>query len=219
MDDRALASYPYIMFFADHEGDQIYVASASSMKGPWTIRPGAPLALTQMPGSTFIDHMASPDVHILDDADEGQGFRMYWHGVYTGTDKQCSGLAHAGTDPLNFTPDVAAGQQWSNTLGRFYFRVWEWRGKYYTMAKFHKVGQGELWTADTPQGPFHKVKNLIPLLRHCGILVKGDVAMIFYTQIGDAPEHVEMVTVDLSGDPSTWVASDPRACPLSGYEL
>jgi uncharacterized repeat protein (TIGR02543 family) len=208
------------MYFADHGGSKIFVATASSVTGTWTPQSYTPLALTDFPADTWLDHMASPDIHLLDNTDDGQKLQMYFHSVYKGAGKQWSGVADSTTDGLDFTPYVN-GLQWDDIIGRFYFRVWEWRGKYYTYAKFFKEGPGELWESKSPLGPFYKIKDIfLTDTRHVAVLRKGDVLIIFKTTTGDAPEHIEMVTMDLNGDPSTWETSTVKHIlyPEMSYE-
>ena len=41
-------------------------------------------------------------------------------------------------------------------------------------------------------------------MRHNAVLVLGDVLHVFWTQVGDVPEHVKHSTVDLSADWQRW---------------
>ena len=64
----------YYLYFAHHRGKYIRMAYADNLKGPWTIYGPGTLSLSE---SRFIDHIASPDVHVLEDRQE---IRMYYHG-------------------------------------------------------------------------------------------------------------------------------------------
>ena len=65
----------YYLYFAHHGGDHIRLAYADTLEGPWRIHAPGTLHLTE---SHFINHIASPDVHV--DHDRRQ-IRMYFHGV------------------------------------------------------------------------------------------------------------------------------------------
>ncbi len=112
----------YYLYFAHHAGTYIRLAYADELQGPWHIFEPGTLHLKH--AEAFQDHIASPDVHV-DDAN--QQIRMYFHGVAKAMPGQWTGVAHS-KDGIRFTakPDL---------LGKFYFRVWQWQGHWYAIAK------------------------------------------------------------------------------------
>ena len=50
---------------------------------------------------------------------------------------------------------------------------------------------------------------LPPTARHMAAWVFGDELRVFYTTVGDAPERIMMVTVDVSVPWTDWRASEP----------
>jgi|TARA_B100000959_G_scaffold243077_1_gene266066 hypothetical protein len=41
-------------------------------------------------------------------------------------------------------------------------------------------------------------------MRHSALLQRGNTLFVFWTQVGDVPEHVMLSTIDTSGDWTTW---------------
>ncbi len=64
----------YYLYFAHHQGQYIRLAYADALEGPWRIYEPGTLTLEQ---SIFGRHVASPDVHV---DDEARQIRMYYHG-------------------------------------------------------------------------------------------------------------------------------------------
>lgn len=128
----------YYLYFAAHSGNFIRLAYADAVTGPWTLYfPGVLHCDEAGPG--FDDHVASPDVHVDSSSER---IRMYYHGCCdsfedpVGKTQQYTRLAHA-SDGLSFTAQP-------QPLGRFYFRVFEYKGVYYALAKENRGnGQGE----------------------------------------------------------------------------
>ena len=50
--------------------------------------------------------------------------------------------------------------------------------------------------------------DTVPAIGWAG-LKRGDTLYVFWSRVGDTPEHILLTTVDISGDWSTWTASDP----------
>ena len=214
----------YYLYFAHHEGAHIRLAYADSLSGPWRIH--APGVLHASETGWNPDHVASPDV-LVDD--ERRQIRLYFHAPVTpvprSTDpdyhekllqaKQESFLA-LSSDGLHF--DVRR-----ESLGPSYFRVWRWKNHYYA---FPRLGKPLLRSRDGMTGferaassPFDRDPAFRDM-RHLAVHIAGDTLTVFYTRIGDAPEHICCTTIDLSGDWETWRATPPTAVlyPEKGYE-
>jgi len=191
----------YYLYFADHHGQYIRMAYAYHLEGPWTIyAPG----VLQKAQTVCKGHIASPDVHV-DDAK--QDILMYFHGpVRDG--RQLSFPARS-KDGLNFTPE-------SQPLGPSYFAVFQHGGWFYTVAK-----RGVYRSRDGVT-PFEEGPALIPHMRHSAAKVDGDTLWLFYSRIGDAPELIEVVRIDLTKDWQQWpsVMSPPQVVlkPEKDYE-
>lgn len=204
----------YYMYFGHHHGQFIRLAYADDIKGPWKIYKPGVLPLKDLDG--FTNHMASPDVHV--DNDKKQ-IRMYFHARCTlGTYKsrrppQVTGVA-TSTDGINFTGKKA-------NMGRFYFRVFEWKNKYYSAA-----WGSYLSVSDDPLVPFKEMKPLVPFkgknnrVRHCAVTLRGNKLLLFYSRVGDEPERIMVSTVELDGDAKNWTASEPLEVlkPEKDYE-
>lgn len=185
----------YYMYFAHHGGDHIRMAYANDLHGPWTVYEPGVMDLKQ--ATAFHGHVASPDVHL--DAEEKR-LRMYFHGPAKGGQK--TGVAFS-KDGLRFEPK-------ETILGPFYFRVFEWKGAYYAIAKGGGAGDGILMRSDAPDTPFTARKGVfVPDMRHAAVMFRGDTLLIFYSRIGDAPERIVLATVELEGDWTDWQLSEP----------
>lgn len=215
----------YYLYFADHKGSYIRLAYADALVGPWKIHPPGTLQLSE---SLFLTeppevdatqreqieaafaqrgiqvahdvveevttpHIASPDVHV-DQAN--QQIIMYYHGL-EGVAHQVTRVA-TSTDGLNF----AAQPQ---VLGQTYFRVFSWKDHMYALAM-----PGQLYRATSPFGPFEPGPRLFNAdMRHNAVLRRGDTLWVFWTQVGDVPEHIKVSTIELKGNWLGWTESPP----------
>ena len=48
-----------------------------------------------------------------------------------------------------------------------------------------------------------------PNMRHAGLLLRGDLLYVFWSQVGDTPERILLSTIDLRPDWMAWQASAP----------
>ncbi|MEI9863711.1 MAG: hypothetical protein WDN00_03965 [Limisphaerales bacterium] len=196
----------YYLYFADHQGEYIRMAYADELAGPWTIYAPGVLQRTQ---TVCLKHIASPDVHV-DEAK--QEIRMYFHGPVK-NDEQLSFLSHS-KDGLQFTAET-------QPLGPSYFAVFQYGGWFYTVTKIDG-GPGNVYRAKDAATPFQLGPKLIPNMRHSAALVIGDTLWLLFTKIGDAPESIEVVRIDLTKDWQKWprVMSAPQLVlkPEKDYE-
>lgn len=210
----------YYLYFADHKGSYIRLATADALTGPWNVyEPGA----LQLEDSYFLTeppeisaeqkqavrrqfarlgievphdpalevtapHIASPDVHV--DA-AGQRFIMYFHGL-EGVGHQVTRVA-VSEDGLNF----AAREE---VLGRTYWRGFRYQGWYYGLTM-----PGTVYRSRDPMSGFVEGPTLFnPDMRHSAVLLRGHWLYVFWTQVGDVPEHIKVSRIDLSGDWLQW---------------
>ena len=213
----------YYLYFAHHEGEHIRLAYADDLHGPWRIyQPGV------IPTRNLAwrpDHIASPDA-LIDD--ERQEIRVYFHSPVTpapkstdpdyreklATTKQDSFVA-ISKDGLNF--DVRP-----ESLGPSYFRVWKWGGYYYALPRLATP----LFRSPDGFAPFSKAKSpfeddpIFKSIRHVAVLPQGDSLTVFYSKIGDAPEHILMTRIRMTEQWKAWKATSPVPViyPQTGYE-
>ncbi|HJZ74674.1 MAG TPA: hypothetical protein VKE51_23220 [Vicinamibacterales bacterium] len=216
----------YYLYFADHKGRYIRLAYADNLVGPWKIYvpgslqiegsylltkpPEAPvdvleqLRVAPQPANLSHDlfteattpHIASPDVHV---DNVNRRIIMYYHGL-NGLQEQVTRVATSG-DGIHFVarPEI---------LGRTYFRTFLHRDYTYAMAM-----PGQLYRSKNPLGGFEQGPLLFnPNMRHAALLKRGDTLLVFWTQVGDAPEAILLSTIDISGDWTKW--SETRPVPV-----
>lgn len=225
----------YYLYFADHKGDYIRLAYSDSPEGPFTIYGPGSLQLAQshfriepaeipeevaqeiqatadlggfaegpvegVPApldSATKPHIASPDVHVRHDRRE---IVMYFHGL-EGFRQQFSRMA-TSSDGIHF-------EALEEPIGRSYLRAFEHDGQWYAMGM-----PGVFYRSADGFPPFEEGPTLFEnTMRHAGLVKRGDLLYVFWTRVGDNPEHILLSTIDLShqgknDDWQSWQASDP----------
>ena len=215
----------YYLYFADHKGRYIRLAYADALSGPWRIHVPGSLRLEQTPfphepplvsaeavrraearnlehgvrighdvaHEMTTPHIASPDVHVVE-AD--RRIVMYYHGLEA-AGRQVSRVA-VSRNGIDF-------ESHSDILGRTYMRVFSYRRVTYALAM-----PGQFYRSLNPLHGFEEGPLLFnPDMRHAAVLVRGDTLVVFWTQVGHAPERILLSTVDLRGDWMHWQASEP----------
>ncbi len=215
----------YYLYFADHKGSYIRLAYADALTGPWHIHPPGSLHLAQSgfpttPPAVSPDvlaqfearyaargqaishdvlaeittpHIASPDVHV--DA-ANRRILMYFHGLEA-PGRQVTRIA-VSVDGIAFTaqPEI---------LGPSYMRIFPHDGMTYALAMPGIVSR----SADGAHGFTNGPTLFNPNMRHAALLRRGHRLLVFWTQVGDAPETILMSQIDLSGDWMGWRDSAP----------
>jgi hypothetical protein len=46
-------------------------------------------------------------------------------------------------------------------------------------------------------------------MRHCAVQQRGDTLLVYWTRVGDAPEHVLLSKIDMRGSWLEWKAGEP----------
>ncbi len=156
-------------------------------------------------------HIASPDVRV----DEAQRrIVMYYHGL-NGLNEQVTRVA-TSADGLRFEarPEVLGSvdggrrlpsdvQPW--TTGRTYFRTFDHAGYVYVMAM-----PGQFYRSkDALTGFIPGPRLFNPNMRHAALLKRGKTLLVFWTQVGDAPERILLSTIALSEDWTKWSETPP----------
>jgi hypothetical protein len=177
----------YYLYFAHHQGQHIRLAYADELCGPWEVYERGVLHLDD---TVCSGHIASPDLH----SDDGR-LRMYFHGP---TDDGQKTFVATSTDGLSFEPRA-------EVLGPSYFRVFNWNGAYYAIAR-----DGCSYRAQEPFGPFEHGPEVFERLRHCAVRIVGDTLQVFYCNVGDRPEHIVLSEIDLRDDWREWQPTEPE---------
>jgi hypothetical protein len=193
----------YYLYFAHHQGTYIRLAFADELEGPWRLHGPGVLDLSD---SFFGSHIASPDVHVIEDSRE---IRMYYHGCcIPEPPHQVTRLATSG-DGLRFTahPD---------TLGSSYWRAFRWNEYWYTLEMpgiFRRSANG---LSDFEEGPTLFTANM----RHSAVQVNDDTLNVYYSDAHDCPERILWTSIHLDPDWHKWQAGTPATllAPETEYE-
>lgn len=214
----------YYLYFADHKGDHIRLAFADHLTGPWRIHEPGALQLAQSrfpvdeiaipagakasprrsdwapvgtPGvpspdeDAVLPHIASPDVHV-DHA--RRQIIMYFHGLSAYREQRTRVAVSA--DGLNF-------EAREPLLGPSYFRVFAHRGAHYALAMPGFIFRSADGLANFERGPDAFGE---PSQRHAAVLLRGDDLWVFWTRVGDSPEHILVSRIDLRAHWQDWRA-------------
>ncbi len=215
----------YYLYFADHKGSYIRLAYADHLVGPWTIHSPGSLRLAQ---SHFLTkpptaspeqvarfearlkergtpishdarseittpHIASPDVHV---DTVGRRIVMYFHGL-EGVATQVSRVAISGNG-VDFLaqPEI---------LGPSYLRIFPHQGMTYALAMPGQFLRSKDGLRGFEPGPL----LFNPNMRHSAVLKRNNELLVFWTQVGHAPERILCSRIDISGDWHDWQESTP----------
>ena len=224
----------YYLYFADHKGSYIRLAYADRVTGPYTVHAPGSLQLTdsRFPTTTprgieiageiqiaavaaegyeahFTPHIASPDVVVDHDT---RTIWMAYHGLCD-DGSQLTRIASSG-DGLSF-------EAYEPLVAFPYLRILPERLE-------------GTWLAMSMPGILYRSIDLRSWepgamvfgtdFRHCALLRRDRVLHVFWTRVGDAPEHILHSTIELDGDWSTWTPSPPETVlmpemPWEGAEL
>ena len=137
--------------------------------------------------------------------------RLYYNGSdkpSVDDDVQSTRLA-LSADGLSFvaTPDI---------LGEPYMRVVRYADSYLALAMpgiFYRSRDG---LTGFERGP----TCFDDVMRHCALLIEGDILHVFYSQVGDMPERILRCEITLKGDWHQWHHSAPETVlePERNYE-
>jgi hypothetical protein len=138
-------------------------------------------------------HIASPEVHV--DA-VGRRIVMYFHGLEA-VATQVSRVA-ISRNGIDF-------EAWPEILGPPYLRIFRHDGMTYAMAM-----PGQFFRSKDGLHGFEPGPVLFnPNMRHSAVLKRGDEPLVFWTQVGEAPERILCSRIDISGDWRGWKEGPP----------
>ena len=64
---------------------------------------------------------------------------------------------------------------------------------------------GQFYRSRDPLGGFEEGPLLFnPDMRHAALLKRGDTLLVFWTEVGEAPERIKLSRIDLAGDWMSW---------------
>lgn len=183
----------YYLYFAHHGGTYIRLAYADRLEGPWKLHGPGVLNLSD---SFANNHIASPDVHVLNDEQE---IRMYYHGCcMPNPPHQVTRLA-TSRDGLSFSAR-------SEVLGTSYWRAFHWNDYWYTLEMpgiFRRSANG---ISDFELGPITFTRDM----RHSAVLIKENTLHVFFSNVQDCPERILWSSIDLRSDWQKWTATRPE---------
>ena len=136
-------------------------------------------------------HIASPDVHV--DAAGGR-IVMYFHGLED-VATQVSRVA-VSRNGINFEamPEI---------IGPSYMRIFPHDGMTYALAM-----PGQFFRSRDGLRGFEPGPVLFnPMMRHSALLKRGNELLVFWTQVGEAPERILLSRIDIAGDWFGWKES------------
>ncbi len=189
----------YYLYFANHHGKFIRLAYAENVEGPYTVYKEGSVQVKDVPLGR--NHIGSPDVHVME---EEKAIWMYFHAPRCKHEQknvfrdqgQVTFLATSRSDGIQFAVH-------KDILAPFYLRTFRHGGYVYGFAK-NDNKDGVLLRSNDGKSPFKWGPEFLKGFRHCAILPKGDLVIVFYTRVGDNPEHVVFTTFSLDGDWMKW---------------
>jgi hypothetical protein len=184
----------YYLYFAHHNGTYIRLAYADKVTGPWKVHEEGVLPLEV---SGYLGHIASPDVHV---DEEARQIRLYFHGSDTATaggGMQTTRLA-VSRDGLEFEANT-------ETLGGPYFRMFRYQGWWYALVMPGQLLRSRDGITSFEQGP----RLFTPHMRHSAVLLDGHDLHVFFSNIGDCPERILHSRIRLGPDWNAWRSSEP----------
>lgn len=207
----------YYLYFANHQGENIRLAYADDINGPWKIYEKGTLNKNQCTYNykSFmlpVKHVASPDIFI---DNLKQEIVMYFH-IYSNMDSLKNipqvTLRATSKNGIDFVPET-------EVLGESYFRVFNLQGLFYAMAKSGNLYRSKDGSTKFEKGPnpFLQIQNP-STIRHVALLIKNNVLYAFYSKIGDLEEHIQYSKIEISNDWSTWKASAPISLLMPQFD-
>ena len=192
----------YYLYFADHVGKYIRMAYSNIITGPYTLYKNGVLHLDNIPG---YGHLACPDVHI--DYKTNKQIIMYYHCPFNNKITPQSTFHAISYDGINFISN-------SNNIIYPYFRKFIYNNHEYglamkkdfiknTMVNIPNFGISWKSSPSIDQKSvtavlkknkenWIEIGNILPFSRHTCVLVYNNIIYVFYSIVGDNPEHIKV---------------------------
>lgn len=162
----------YYLYFAHHNGKYIRMAYSDSICGPYTLYKDGVLSVKDTPGK---NHIASPEIIIKENK-----FILYYHTVYnSGYNTQSTFMAES-YDGLSFVST-------NTNISHPYFRYFEYQSNSYGIAMNGCLGQHIYNFINNTIIDNH---DILENTRHCHVKQIKNKLFIFYSVVGDCPEHI-----------------------------
>ncbi|MDJ0638553.1 MAG: hypothetical protein QNJ20_06945 [Paracoccaceae bacterium] len=206
----------FYMYFAHHTGTYIRMAVSDDLLGPWRVVDTPPLHLSETrfaqepvthqtaTGDVVTEpaHIASPDVHILE---ESRQIVMLFHGLNE-DGNQTTGIA-TSTDGATFSTEG-----FETDVAPPYLRLCSVGGRFIGVS-----WGGQIFTSDSPFGPFEKGPPLLErpngpglIPRHPALVWRNNRLHCFYSLIGDCPERIWHVAAKPGVTWDDWQLGEPH---------
>ncbi|NLD71153.1 MAG: hypothetical protein GX649_00390 [Chloroflexi bacterium] len=199
----------YYLYFAHHQGQYIRLAYADGLAGPWTTHEPGTLRLEE---SIFRGHIASPDVHV---DDEQRRVRMYYHGVAkpgqilprgpVPHDPAAQGAAYGQLSGVALSDDGLTFRTLETVVSSSYPRAFRYGEYWYVLSMPGLMFRSRDGLTDFEPGPV----LFDPDFRHAAVDLRDHTLLVYYSHVGDCPEHILRAEIDLRGDWMGWQAGEP----------
>ena len=179
----------YYLYFADHGGKYIRMAYSNIITGPYALYKKGVLHLDNIPG---YNHLASPDVHI-----ENEKICMFYHCPYkNGKTPQYTFYAYSNNG-LNFISKL-------KNIIHPYFRRFTFENDIYGLAmksvacntitpELKKKGCNSVTVVlKKINDTWKEIAEILPFSRHTCIFIKNSIIYVFFSNVGDNPEHIKV---------------------------
>ena len=184
----------FYLYFAHHRGQNIRLAHANKLEGPWTVLKSGTLQLQD--AKACHDHIASPDIHVDGNKRE---ILMFFHGTLNNSRNNQKTFIARSKDGINFTANDVP-------IADFYFRTVHYKDRWIAMSK-----GGAMYISDKLDGHYRKLSNRVfetNGIRHVALNVSSEKLHVYYSQVGDAPERIYRSSIRLEGAIENWIAED-----------
>ncbi len=207
----------YYLYFSHYRGEYIRMAYADQLEGPWTTYEGGVFPMEASPVFEYhnpVKHVASPDVHI--DHKE-QRLRLYYRAPVPLRDPEIKGTyAAVSKDGIHFDPLV-------EYIGWYNLRLFEHDGWHYGLAKREEDEGGIMHRSKFRFGNFGRRRGdaFFPGIRHMALWKQENTLYVFFSRIGDEPEHILVSHIkNLDDSWQDWGFAEPESLlkPEKDYE-
>ena len=190
----------YLLYFADHKGNNIKLAYSDDLFGPWKIYEKGTLKLSE---SLFLNEKPT----IPDDYENIKLGSMNNLSGYVPHPDQVSAIPDRLDDmtiPHIASPDVHVDNKNKEII--MYYHGLEKFGFQLTRVATSKDGINFV----AYKNNFKEIKTLFDgNMRHSSVLVIGDTLYIFFTKVGDIPEKILLSKINLNQKSNKWAPSEP----------
>ena len=224
----------YLLYFADHKGNNIKLAHSDDLFGPWkiyekgTLKLSESLFLNEKPTIPYdyenikLGSMNNPSGYephpdqvsaIPDRLDDMTIPHIASPDVHIDNKNREIIMYYHGLEKFGFQLTRVATSKdginfvaYKNIVARPYFRRFEYKNKFYGIS-MPGVFYEEVDSIDN----FKEIKTLFDgNMRHSSVLVIEDTLYVFFTKVGDIPEKILFSKINLSQKSDKWAPSEPK---------